>query len=93
MMPTTLTANGDVQIKMTAGKMVAMYATSERLVVLRVVSPEEAEIAYDGPGQPAWEKTGKSAKNGQRVISLARLPRHGSKRPPDFKHSRSVRRL
>jgi hypothetical protein len=66
-------ADGDVEIKMTAGKMVAMYATSERLVVLRVVSPEEAEIAYDGPGQPAWEKTGKSGKNGRRVVSLARL--------------------
>jgi hypothetical protein len=66
-------ANGDVQIKMTAGKSVAMYATCDRLVVLRVVSPEEAEIVYDGPGQPAWENAGKIGKNGQRVISLARL--------------------
>src|SRR5437868_11476686 len=40
-------ANGDVQIKMTAGNSVAMCATSNRLVVLRVVSPEEAEIVYD----------------------------------------------
>jgi hypothetical protein len=66
-------ANGDVQIKMTAGNAVAMYATSQRLVVLRVVSPEEAEIVYDGPGAPAWESAGKMAKNGQRVISLFRL--------------------
>jgi hypothetical protein len=36
-------ANGDVQIKMTAGNDVAMYATCARLVVLRIVSPEEAE--------------------------------------------------
>src|SRR5450432_3350811 len=43
-------ANGDIQIKMTAGKSVAMYTECERLVVLRVVSPEEAEIVYDGPG-------------------------------------------
>src|ERR1700730_1084185 len=42
-------AKGNVQIKMTAGTSVAMYATCERLVVLRVVSPDEAEIVYDGP--------------------------------------------
>jgi Family of unknown function (DUF6998) len=65
--------NGDVQIKMTAGRSVAMYATCNRLVVLRVLSPEEAEIVYDGPGQPVWELAGKSGKNGQRVVSLARL--------------------
>jgi len=66
-------ANGDVQIKMTAGKSVAMYAESVRLVVLRVVSPEEAEIVYDGPGAPAWAGAGKTGKNGQRVVSLSRL--------------------
>src|ERR1700689_4637166 len=52
-------ANGDVQIKMTAGKSVAMYATANRLVVLRVVSPEEAEVVYDGPGEPAWARASK----------------------------------
>src|SRR5882672_10846525 len=46
--------NRDVQIKMTAGNSVAMYATCDRLVVLRIVSPAEAEIMYDGPGQPVW---------------------------------------
>src|SRR6266404_2835574 len=66
-------ANGDVQIKMTAGNSIAMYATCDRLVVLRVVSPEEAEIVYDGPGQPIWEKAGKMGKNGQRVVRLSRL--------------------
>jgi hypothetical protein len=65
--------NGDVQIKMTAGRSVAMYATCTRLVVLRVVSPEEAEIVFDGPGEIAWTNAGKMGKNGQRVISLARL--------------------
>jgi hypothetical protein len=68
-------AKGDVQIKMTAGRSVAMYGPCERLVVLRLVSPEEAEIVYDGPGAPAWEQAGKMGKNGQRVISLARLRR------------------
>jgi hypothetical protein len=65
--------NGDVQIKMTAGKSVAMYATCTRLVVLRVISPHEAEIVYDGPGEPAWSGAGKVGKNGQRVVSLSRL--------------------
>ncbi len=63
----------DVQIKLTAGKSVAMYATSDRLIVLRIVSPTEAEVVYDGPGQPAWEQAGAMAKNSQRVISLYRL--------------------
>jgi hypothetical protein len=65
-------ANGDVQIKMTAGKSIAMRATCLRLVVLRVVCPEEAEIVYDGPGAPAWDCAGKP-RNGQRVVSLAKL--------------------
>lgn len=64
---------GDVQIKMTAGNSVAMYAECIRLVVLKVVSPEEAEIVYDGPGAPAWSAAGKVAKNGQRVVRLSKL--------------------
>lgn len=65
---------GDVQIKMmTAGKSVAMYAECVRLVVLRIVSPEEAEIVYDGPGAPAWTRAGKVGRNGQRVVSLTKL--------------------
>ena len=65
--------NGQVQIKMTAGQKVAMYGTCERLVVLRVISPQEAEIIYDGPGEPAWTSAGKMGKNGQRAISLSKL--------------------
>lgn len=66
---------GDVQIKMTGqtGKSVALYATCVRLVVLKVVSPHEAEIVYDGPGEPAWQAAGAVQKNGQRTISLAKL--------------------
>ncbi len=64
---------GDVQIKMTGGKSVGMYATCNRLVVLKVVSTEEAEIVYDVPGEPAWTAAGKMAKNGQRIVSLAKL--------------------
>ena len=65
-------ANGDVQIKMTAGDNVAMRAACVRLVVLRVVSPEEAEIVYEGRGEPAWACAGKK-RNGQRVVSLKKL--------------------
>lgn len=66
-------ADGDVQIKMTGGRSVALYATCARLVVLKVTSPDEAEVVYDGPGEPAWSLAGKMGKNGQRVVSLARL--------------------
>jgi hypothetical protein len=65
--------NGDVQIKLTGGSKVALYATCDRLVVLRIVSPHEAEVVYDGPGEPAWAGAGKMGKNGQRVVSLHRL--------------------
>jgi hypothetical protein len=58
---------------MTGGTHIAIYATSIRLVVLKVVSPAEAEIVYDGPGEPAWQIAGKVAKNGQRTVSLAKL--------------------
>lgn len=66
-------ANGDVQIKMTGGGSISLYATCDRLVVLKVVSPTEAEIVYDGPGEPVWTAAGKMQKNGQRPISLSRL--------------------
>lgn len=66
-------ANGDVQIKITAGKCVSMYECCDRLLVLRVISPEEAEVVYDGPGEPAWQQAGAMQKNGQRKISLTKL--------------------
>ena len=66
-------ANGDVQIKMTAGDRIAMYAECVRLVVLVVVSPEEAEIIYDGSGNPVWQAAGKVGRNGQRSVSLSKL--------------------
>jgi len=62
-----------VQIKMTAGRSIAMYADCDRLVVLRVVSPHEAQIVYDGDGAPAWAAAGAMGKNGQKVISLNKL--------------------
>lgn len=66
-------ANGDVQIKTTAGNSVALTEPCDRLVVLRVMSPEEAEIVYFGFGQPVWKKVGKRGKNGQSRVGLSRL--------------------
>lgn len=66
-------ADGDVQIKITGGRSVAMYSPSQRLVVLRIVSPREAEIVYDGSGIAAWEHATKPGKSGQRVVSLRKL--------------------
>jgi hypothetical protein len=63
----------DVQIKLTARNRVALYASCVRLVVLRIVSPKEAEIIYDGCGKSAWKAAGKKQKNGQRQISLSAL--------------------
>jgi hypothetical protein len=62
-----------VQIKLTAGNSVSMYADCDRLIVLRIVSPEEAEVVYDGPGAPAWAAAGSMQKTGQRKIGLAKL--------------------
>jgi hypothetical protein len=66
-------ANGDVQIKLTAGNSVSMFADCARLIVLRVVSPKQAEVVYDGPGAPAWANAGSTQKNGQRKITLTKL--------------------
>jgi Family of unknown function (DUF6998) len=70
-------ANGDVQIKMMSGGSVSLYATCDRLVVLKVINSEEAEIVYDGPGETAWSETGKLRKNGQRTIRLSKLKQLG----------------
>lgn len=66
-------ANGDVQIKLTGGNSIALNSTCDRLVVLKILSPEEAEIIYDGPGAPIWEIAGKLQQNGQRTVRLSRL--------------------
>ena len=67
--------NGDVQIKMVGptGRSVAFYDKCQRLVVLKIVSSAEAEIIYDGPGEPVWNAAGKPGKNGQRTVSLKRI--------------------
>ena len=67
------TKRGNVQIKITGGKSIALRATCEHLIVLRIVSPQEAEIVYDGKGEPVWQIAGSMQKNGQRSVSLSKL--------------------
>jgi hypothetical protein len=66
-------ANGDVQIKLTAGNSLSKFTDCARLIVLRIVSPEQAELVYDGPGASAWAAAGSMQKNGQRKIALTKL--------------------
>lgn len=56
--------NGPVQVKMTAGTSIAMYDCCVRLIVLKVISPQEAEVLYDGPGEPVWNNAGKFRRMG-----------------------------
>jgi hypothetical protein len=44
-------------------------------MVFKIVSPEEAELVYDGPGEGLWEKAGngRTASNGQRRLNLSQL--------------------
>jgi len=62
-----------VQIKLTGGKRISMYDRSDRLIVMRIVNPQYAELVYDGSGDLAWNSAGKMQKNGQRSISLSKL--------------------
>jgi hypothetical protein len=66
-------ADGPIQTKATAGKSVAMYDCCTRLIVLRIIPPDEAEVVYDGPGEPVWKAAGKKQRNGQHRISLAKI--------------------
>ena len=67
------TGRGQIKITGRTGTGVALYATCVRLVVLKVVSPHEAELVYDGPGEPAWNAASPPRKNGQRFVRLSRL--------------------
>ena len=65
--------NRDVQIKLTGGKRIALSAEPELLLVMKIVSPIEAEVIYNGPGALPWASAGKMQKNGQRPLTLAKL--------------------
>ncbi len=64
---------GDVEVKITAGKSVSFYSDCNHLIVLRIVSPSEGEVVYDGAGAPVLQLAGKIQKNGQRRASLGKI--------------------
>jgi hypothetical protein len=57
---------GNVEVKITARKHVAFRRECNHLIVLKIVSPSQAEIVYDGPATGIWANAGKTASNGQR---------------------------
>jgi hypothetical protein len=62
-----------VQIKVTQGSQVGLRGEPEHLLVLQFGDDGSVTEAYNGPGQPAWEASGKMQRNGQRPIRLSRL--------------------
>src|SRR5438874_13658564 len=64
---------GDVEVKITARRSIALRGECNHLIVLKIVSPEEAEIVYDGLGAPVWQRVGPPQKNGQRTVTLSTL--------------------
>jgi uncharacterized protein DUF6998 len=64
---------GEVEIKITARNSVAFRGDCNHLIVFKVLNHEEAELIYDGLGEPAMIHAGKQGSNGQRRIALSRL--------------------
>lgn len=62
-----------VQIKATQGSSVAMRASCDHLIVIKLLRTGFIEEIYNGPGSSAWETAGRMQRNGQRPISLTRL--------------------
>ena len=62
-----------VQIKVTQGKQIGLYAKPDYLLVLQVQRVGSFTEVYYGSGKTPWEQAGKMQKNGQRHISITRL--------------------
>lgn len=62
-----------VQIKATQGKSVGIRSEPEHLIVLKILSTGKFKTVYNGPGQLAWDNSGKMQKNGQRGLSVSKL--------------------
>lgn len=69
-----------VQIKLTATDVVSMYSDCDRLIVMRIESPQWACVVYDGDGGPIWAAAGKPQKNGQRRVRLSTIRRVAKQR-------------
>jgi hypothetical protein len=64
---------GNVQVKITAQETVSLRHECQHLVVLKLLSAEEAIVEYDGLGAPVWQRAGPLQSNGQRKISLSAI--------------------
>lgn len=62
-----------VQIKLTQGTQVGIRSCPQHLLVLKMDSNGRFSVAYNGPGEPAWNSGGPVQKNGQKPLSLAKL--------------------
>jgi hypothetical protein len=62
-----------VQIKTTQRASIALRAEPDHLLVLRLLPDGRWEEVFNGPGDLAWQNTGKMQKNGQCAISVSRL--------------------
>ena len=62
-----------VQIKATQKTSIGLRSSPEHLLVL-VISPHGSfDVAFNGPGNLAWENAGKKQTNGQRKLSLSKM--------------------
>ena len=62
-----------IQIKATQIDRVSLSSEPEWLLVLKIHKDGTFSEEYNGPGKLAWAHCGKTQKNGQRQISLAKL--------------------
>ena len=62
-----------VQIKLTGGKSISLRHDCDRLLVMRILNSDYAEVVYYGEGEPIWNAAGKMQTNGQRSISIYRI--------------------
>ncbi len=62
-----------VEIKLTQGKKIGLRSAPEHLIVLQKERGSEIIVAYNGPGNLAWNASGKMQKNGQRALSISKL--------------------
>ena len=62
---------GEVEVKITAGNAVSFRGACNHLIALKIISPDEAEIIFDGPAAGIWKAR---AIPNQMVKGAYRLP-------------------
>ena len=67
-----------VQIKATQVKQISISSEPDYLIVIRLLPDGSFEEYYNGKGAAVWQAAGPMQKNGQRIISLAKLSRLNS---------------